>query len=623
MHDVEKVKSSGLFTNYIYKAIPLAFDESLSYYETLAGLLAYIKDSLIPAINNNAQVVIELQNLYIDLKNYVDHYFDSLDLQQEVNNKLDEMARLGELAVIIDAYLQYGTTKNYNTYTDLENDFPNLVLNEKVKTLGYHQKNDGGQAEYYVTDTLNQDIYQINITGSNPQLYLNYVYKKDRTIPVKVFGYQNNDDISDLFNADKNNFYETLIFDKDVLYKINPSSITLNTNTIKNKKLKGNHSTIKLENQTTSLKFEKCELNNLIIDSEINNNIDIDIITLNDNNNFKKCEFKTLNNNTTPDLLTLVRQNKGSNNFINCIFNNLSTSSDNTTILLNLFTNQDISLNYKTYINNCKFINGKDAIFYEDQTNYEKYSSIVCNSIFENQTQYLANINSNNNILTNLKSNSNNNANTLININSNTKNNYVECISNNQNNGYFNNQDDKILNKIGTLGNLTTTNKTNLVNAVNEINSNTVSNYNKIGNLPSLNTTNKTNLVNAVNEVNSKTEYSLTWNGAEVKCGYKLNGKEVYTKCFSTKDVLSKESPIIINHGVTNPDLIWIDTSNTFMRGNNNLTQTLPLPSYNLDPLVNMNISVNNTEIKLQSLKENDPWDGYYTKYITIKYTKS
>ena len=63
MNNVEKIKPTGLFTNYIYKAIPLAFDESMSYYETLCGLLSYLKDTVIPALNNNADAIIEVQNL--------------------------------------------------------------------------------------------------------------------------------------------------------------------------------------------------------------------------------------------------------------------------------------------------------------------------------------------------------------------------------------------------------------------------------------------------------------------------------------------------------------------------------------------------------------------------------
>ena len=108
--DVVKAPETGLFTNYIYKAIPLAFDESMSYYETLCALLSYLKDTIIPTVNNNADAVSELQNLYVELKNYVDNYFTNLDVQQEINNKLDEMASTGELQPLLN--LQYNELRN-------------------------------------------------------------------------------------------------------------------------------------------------------------------------------------------------------------------------------------------------------------------------------------------------------------------------------------------------------------------------------------------------------------------------------------------------------------------------------------------------------------------------------
>ena len=86
MIEVERVEPSGLFTNYIFKAIPLAFDESMSYYECLCGLLNYMKNTMIPALNNNADAVIELQGDFTDftatinetvteLENFVNNYF--------------------------------------------------------------------------------------------------------------------------------------------------------------------------------------------------------------------------------------------------------------------------------------------------------------------------------------------------------------------------------------------------------------------------------------------------------------------------------------------------------------------------------------------------------------------
>ncbi len=104
MINIEKVTPTGLFTNYIYKAIPLAFDESMSYYETLCGLLSYLKDTVIPALNNNADAIVEVQALMTQLQNYVDNYFNNLDVTEEINNKLDSMVEDGTLTTLIGNY---------------------------------------------------------------------------------------------------------------------------------------------------------------------------------------------------------------------------------------------------------------------------------------------------------------------------------------------------------------------------------------------------------------------------------------------------------------------------------------------------------------------------------------
>lgn len=100
--EVITLKENGLFTNYIYKAIPLAFDESMSYYETLCGILAYLKNTIIPTLNNNAEATAEVQQLYINLKNYVDNYFKNLDVQGQLNNILQEEVESGKLQVLLN-----------------------------------------------------------------------------------------------------------------------------------------------------------------------------------------------------------------------------------------------------------------------------------------------------------------------------------------------------------------------------------------------------------------------------------------------------------------------------------------------------------------------------------------
>ena len=144
---VLKANETGIFTNYIYKAIPLAFDESMSYYECLCGLLSYLKDTVIPTVNNNADAVIELQQLYEELESYVKNYFDNLDVQEEINNKLDDMAESGELTDIIAQYLGLAGMITFNTVADMKL-AQNLVNGSKCTTLGYHSVNDGGNSFY-------------------------------------------------------------------------------------------------------------------------------------------------------------------------------------------------------------------------------------------------------------------------------------------------------------------------------------------------------------------------------------------------------------------------------------------------------------------------------------------
>ena len=84
---------------------PTAFTDAMTYYECLAYLVKYLEETVIPAVNENAEALEELQTLFVQLKSYVDNYFENLDVQQEINNKLDEMAENGSLTALIKAYV--------------------------------------------------------------------------------------------------------------------------------------------------------------------------------------------------------------------------------------------------------------------------------------------------------------------------------------------------------------------------------------------------------------------------------------------------------------------------------------------------------------------------------------
>ena len=137
-------------------AIPTSYKESLTYYEMLEWLCKYLEETVIPAVNNNAEALEELQTAFVTLKDYVDHYFDNLDIQTEINAKLDEMAESGELADIIAQYLQLSGVLAYDSVADLKA-ATNLVNGSFAETYGYYNYKDGGGALYKVRNVINTD----------------------------------------------------------------------------------------------------------------------------------------------------------------------------------------------------------------------------------------------------------------------------------------------------------------------------------------------------------------------------------------------------------------------------------------------------------------------------------
>ena len=90
---------------YTIGMIPTSYKISLTYEEQIVAIGKYLEETVIPALNNNAEAVAELQNLFIQLKDYVENYFDNLDVQNEINNKLDEMVKDGTLDTILRKFI--------------------------------------------------------------------------------------------------------------------------------------------------------------------------------------------------------------------------------------------------------------------------------------------------------------------------------------------------------------------------------------------------------------------------------------------------------------------------------------------------------------------------------------
>lgn len=151
------VKILSPFVLCCQKVIPLAFDESMSYYECLCGLYNYIMNNLTPAINENADAVTELQNKFIELKSYIDNYFTNLDVQEEINNKLDEMAESGQLSDIIAQYINLKGVLGFNNKQELKN-ATNIVNGSIARTLGTDTYNDGLGDFWKIRKIVNTDV---------------------------------------------------------------------------------------------------------------------------------------------------------------------------------------------------------------------------------------------------------------------------------------------------------------------------------------------------------------------------------------------------------------------------------------------------------------------------------
>ena len=87
----------GSFRFWCQKTLPLVYDDSLSYYELLCKLAKFMQDAV--------EDISTLDKAYLELQDYVNHYFDNLDVQEAIDAKLDEMAEDGTLGNLISQYI--------------------------------------------------------------------------------------------------------------------------------------------------------------------------------------------------------------------------------------------------------------------------------------------------------------------------------------------------------------------------------------------------------------------------------------------------------------------------------------------------------------------------------------
>ena len=130
--------------------------ESLDNYGLYCKVVEYLNTVIANenTVENNVQA---LYNAFVELNTYVSNYFDNLDVQEEINNKLDDMVEQGTLQEIISAYLNSKAIFGFDNVGDMII-AENLIDGSYAKTMGYHNINDGGKALYKIREKTNDDV---------------------------------------------------------------------------------------------------------------------------------------------------------------------------------------------------------------------------------------------------------------------------------------------------------------------------------------------------------------------------------------------------------------------------------------------------------------------------------
>lgn len=158
----------------------------------------------------------ELETAFNNLQTFVNNYFDNLDVQDEIDNKLDKMLEDGVLEQIIEQFLQSTAIWCFDTVADMKS-ATNLTNGSNAKTLGYYSLNDGGGSLYHITSSQSQSDYQETL---NSGLYATLIIENEMN--VHQFGAKGDGttDDQDSINSALNSGANIINFNKGLTYMV-------------------------------------------------------------------------------------------------------------------------------------------------------------------------------------------------------------------------------------------------------------------------------------------------------------------------------------------------------------------------------------------------------------------
>lgn len=206
-------KPIPFFKRFVIQNFPFIEEDfdALSNYQLFCKVVEYLNK------------VIGSQNEVTQQMEYVLNYFNTLDVQDEINNKLDAMAEAGTLEEIMADYLNTRAVFGFDTVAELKN-ADNLTNGSFARTLGYYAKNDKGSALYKIRTITNDDVvdekFILKMTNDNSLIAELIVTDTISPEQIGVKRDQTNDDalyIQDCINYSKTNGVK-VIFGNNIYY---------------------------------------------------------------------------------------------------------------------------------------------------------------------------------------------------------------------------------------------------------------------------------------------------------------------------------------------------------------------------------------------------------------------
>lgn len=166
------------FRYWCQKILPLVYDDSLSYYELLCKVVDYLNKTMEDVETLHGDIT-NLHTAYEELQSYVNNYFSTLDVQEEINKKLDEMSNDGSLSAIILPLVSQNiaphvvdslsemTNKNYMYVLSTTGDIYFWDGSKFKKSSLKYPENIYEMVKYYDTLPDNTDLNDISVLSKN------------------------------------------------------------------------------------------------------------------------------------------------------------------------------------------------------------------------------------------------------------------------------------------------------------------------------------------------------------------------------------------------------------------------------------------------------------------------